>query len=219
MLSFKCTVHIRSGSQDQEHCSRFCQTGRHAAATPTTVTGARARARPEVARARSSLRPHETWSRQPTWGRRPVVASRRPRRRDGLVGRLPLLRQPGRAADRADHRGLRRRSATTSRRQRPSRPAGGRPRERWVDAATAIRSWALDHPNDYALIYGTPDPGVRGARRHRGLGHPRVPRARRHRPRRDRSTSSTPSRPVRSNHRSSSRSQRCAPRSTSTSTT
>lgn len=35
------------------------------------------------------------------------------------------------------------------------RPAG----ERWVDAAMAIRSWALVHPNDYALIYGTPIPG------------------------------------------------------------
>ena len=35
------------------------------------------------------------------------------------------------------------------------RPAG----ERWVDAAMAIRSWALTHPNDYALLYGTPIPG------------------------------------------------------------
>jgi AcrR family transcriptional regulator len=35
------------------------------------------------------------------------------------------------------------------------RPGG----ERWVDAAMAIRSWAHDHPNDYALIYGTPIPG------------------------------------------------------------
>lgn len=35
------------------------------------------------------------------------------------------------------------------------RPAG----ERWVDAAMAIRSWALAHPNDYALLYGTPIPG------------------------------------------------------------
>jgi AcrR family transcriptional regulator len=37
---------------------------------------------------------------------------------------------------------------------------GGRPGgERWVDAAMAIRSWALAHPNDYALLYGTPIPG------------------------------------------------------------
>ena len=36
----------------------------------------------------------------------------------------------------------------------------GRPAAtRWVDAALAIRSWALAHPNDYALIYGTPIPG------------------------------------------------------------
>jgi len=36
----------------------------------------------------------------------------------------------------------------------------GRPAAaRWVEAALAIRSWALAHPNDYALIYGTPVPG------------------------------------------------------------
>jgi AcrR family transcriptional regulator len=36
----------------------------------------------------------------------------------------------------------------------------GRPgAERWVDAALAIRAWALAHRNDYALIYGTPVPG------------------------------------------------------------
>ena len=36
----------------------------------------------------------------------------------------------------------------------------GRPAaERWVDAALAIRAWALGHPHDYALIYGTPVPG------------------------------------------------------------
>jgi AcrR family transcriptional regulator len=36
----------------------------------------------------------------------------------------------------------------------------GRPdAERWVDAAMAIRAWALAHRNDYALIYGTPVPG------------------------------------------------------------
>ncbi len=31
--------------------------------------------------------------------------------------------------------------------------------QRWVDAAMAIRAWALAHRNDYALIYGTPIPG------------------------------------------------------------
>ena len=33
------------------------------------------------------------------------------------------------------------------------------PRNRWVDVARAIRGWALDHPNEYALVYGTPVPG------------------------------------------------------------
>ena len=37
------------------------------------------------------------------------------------------------------------------------RASTGRPAaQRWVDAAMSVRSWALDHPNDYALIYGTP---------------------------------------------------------------
>ena len=33
------------------------------------------------------------------------------------------------------------------------------PRNRWVDVAAAVRSWALDHPHEYALLYGTPVPG------------------------------------------------------------
>ncbi len=33
------------------------------------------------------------------------------------------------------------------------------PRNRWVDVAKAIRTWALEHPNEYALVYGTPVPG------------------------------------------------------------
>ncbi len=31
--------------------------------------------------------------------------------------------------------------------------------ERWLAIAGAVRSWALDHPNEYALIYGSPVPG------------------------------------------------------------
>lgn len=33
------------------------------------------------------------------------------------------------------------------------------PALRWVSAARAIREWALTHPHDYALLYGTPVPG------------------------------------------------------------
>lgn len=33
------------------------------------------------------------------------------------------------------------------------------PLNRWVDVATAIRSWAIEHPHEYALVYGTPVPG------------------------------------------------------------
>src|SRR3954447_26089069 len=36
-------------------------------------------------------------------------------------------------------------------------PAGVVPR--WVRVSTAIRTWALAHPHEYALIYGSPVPG------------------------------------------------------------
>jgi AcrR family transcriptional regulator len=34
-------------------------------------------------------------------------------------------------------------------------------RDRWLAACHAIRGWALDHPHEYALIYGSPVPGYR----------------------------------------------------------
>ncbi|MEV0239760.1 TetR/AcrR family transcriptional regulator [Streptomyces sp. NPDC050674] len=37
--------------------------------------------------------------------------------------------------------------------------AAGGPFERWVTVCEAVRSWALEHPHEYALIYGTPVPG------------------------------------------------------------
>lgn len=33
------------------------------------------------------------------------------------------------------------------------------PAQRWVEAAMTIRTWALHHREDYALLYGTPVPG------------------------------------------------------------
>ncbi|MGW3017998.1 TetR/AcrR family transcriptional regulator [Streptomyces longwoodensis] len=33
------------------------------------------------------------------------------------------------------------------------------PRQRWVGVCTAVRRWALAHPHEYALIYGSPVPG------------------------------------------------------------
>ncbi len=42
------------------------------------------------------------------------------------------------------------------------RAAGaGSPRARWLAACHAIRGWALAHPHEYALIYGSPVPGYR----------------------------------------------------------
>ncbi len=37
--------------------------------------------------------------------------------------------------------------------------AGLPPARRWVDAAMAVRAWALDHRHEHALVYGTPVPG------------------------------------------------------------
>ncbi len=39
--------------------------------------------------------------------------------------------------------------------------ADARPRVRWLAACHAIRGWALAHPHEYALIYGSPVPGYR----------------------------------------------------------
>ncbi|WNI26286.1 TetR/AcrR family transcriptional regulator [Streptomyces sp. ITFR-16] len=40
-------------------------------------------------------------------------------------------------------------------------PVGGHatPLSRWVAVACAVRDWALAHPHEYALIYGSPVPG------------------------------------------------------------
>ena len=37
----------------------------------------------------------------------------------------------------------------------PARP----PRERWLAVCRAVRAWAVDHPHEYALLYGSPVPG------------------------------------------------------------
>lgn len=33
------------------------------------------------------------------------------------------------------------------------------PLERWVTAAEAVREWAVEHPHEYSLLYGSPVPG------------------------------------------------------------
>ena len=35
------------------------------------------------------------------------------------------------------------------------------PRERWALVCGAVREWAVAHPHEYALLYGTPVPGYR----------------------------------------------------------
>ncbi|MFF3213293.1 TetR/AcrR family transcriptional regulator [Streptomyces sp. NPDC002886] len=37
--------------------------------------------------------------------------------------------------------------------------AGDTPRARWAAVCASVRAWALEHPHEYALIYGSPVPG------------------------------------------------------------
>ncbi|WP_327363512.1 MULTISPECIES: TetR/AcrR family transcriptional regulator [unclassified Streptomyces] len=37
--------------------------------------------------------------------------------------------------------------------------AGAPPLERWISVCEAVRAWALGHPHEYSLIYGSPVPG------------------------------------------------------------
>lgn len=37
--------------------------------------------------------------------------------------------------------------------------AAGGPRARWAAVCDCVRGWALEHPHEYALIYGSPVPG------------------------------------------------------------
>jgi AcrR family transcriptional regulator len=38
------------------------------------------------------------------------------------------------------------------------------PRERWLAVCRAVRAWALAHPHEYALLYGSPVPGYAAPR-------------------------------------------------------
>jgi AcrR family transcriptional regulator len=64
--------------------------------------------------------------------------------RDDLLTRLIIdgYDALGEAAERADD---------------PSAP----PLERWLAVCRAVRAWALAHPHEYALLYGSPVPGYR----------------------------------------------------------
>jgi len=52
----------------------------------------------------------------------------------------------GAAAEKADERGRR---------------LGSRPLQRWLDVCRAVRRWAIRHPHEFALIFGSPVPGYR----------------------------------------------------------
>ena len=66
-----------------------------------------------------------------------------------------LAAEAERAADQAETR-------ETEEQGGPARDA-----ERWLAVPRALRHWALEHPHQWGLIFGTPVPGLPGARRHR----------------------------------------------------
>jgi AcrR family transcriptional regulator len=41
---------------------------------------------------------------------------------------------------------------------------GAAPLERWLAACRSVRTWALAHPHEYALLYGSPVPGYEAPR-------------------------------------------------------
>ncbi|MET9603539.1 TetR/AcrR family transcriptional regulator [Streptomyces sp. NPDC006512] len=43
--------------------------------------------------------------------------------------------------------------------ERAALAAGAGPRARWIAVCEAVRGWALAHPHEYALVYGSPVPG------------------------------------------------------------
>lgn len=49
--------------------------------------------------------------------------------------------------------------AAAERAEAAARAAGAPPRTRWLAICEAFRAWALAHPHEYALIYGSPVPG------------------------------------------------------------
>jgi AcrR family transcriptional regulator len=51
----------------------------------------------------------------------------------------------------------------------PSAP----PEQRWLAVCRAVRTWAREHPHEYALLYGSPVPVMRPPHAHRPRG-PRV---------------------------------------------
>ncbi|WP_330295048.1 TetR/AcrR family transcriptional regulator [Streptomyces sp. NBC_00503] len=66
----------------------------------------------------------------------------------------------GAAAEAADARTLAAgASATTGAAATRATATAGAPRARWIAVCEAVRAWALEHPHEYALIYGSPVPG------------------------------------------------------------
>lgn len=121
---------------------------------PPAISGARARARAEVraailATASSHVAEHGA-----------AALSLRAVARDlGMVSSALYRYFPGRdelltalIVDAYDSLGAHTEDAVDASRALP-------PAQRWIDAALAIREWAVSQPHAYALLYGTPVPG------------------------------------------------------------
>ena len=93
---------------------------------------------------------------------RAVAAGDRARPGHGVVGGVPLRRQPRRAADPAAGRrlfGARRRGRPGAR-----RGAADSWRDQLLAMAHAARGWAVEQPASWALLYGSPVPGYHAPR-------------------------------------------------------
>jgi Tetracyclin repressor-like, C-terminal domain len=88
-----------------------------------------------------------------------LASRRRSPSRHGLVRDLSVLPEPRPAPHGAHHRLLRRHRSR--RRGRHAAYERGDFAGRWRAACHGVRGWALEHPHEYALLYGSPVPGYR----------------------------------------------------------
>ncbi|GAB3826539.1 TetR/AcrR family transcriptional regulator [Kribbella italica] len=66
---------------------------------------------------------------------------------------------PGAGVDGVPGAGVERAPARAGAERAPASAGAGAPREAWLAASRAVRRWAVEHPHEYALIYGSPVPG------------------------------------------------------------
>ncbi len=147
-------LQIKSTARDCCHCSRFGADCSHARRQrPDDRPG------PRPSRDHRGDQARRPAGSSPRSGHRPLASGRGPGARHGVVGGLPVLRQPRRAAHGAHRRGLRHRRR--SRRAAPSSGPGRASRSDGWRSPARSAAGPVAHPHDYSLVYGSPVPGYR----------------------------------------------------------